>query len=267
MPMRKTRRGKRGRRRAPLAGRRRPNITVVRGNSIQTISVTSTPTFIALGNLSNASSFPAQRLYNIASNFTLFRFTSLTLEFLDNTLSTSCAISYQPAAQMNVPNTFTNMCEGEVVAVSLIGATVPSYLKLGRSVLLSEQATKWFSTNDGSTTPSFQGNLFFAGGGSAAITFKMSYICEFTGAVPHGFTQQQQTSLSELKQVEFKSSSHNTLVGSQSSARDHDHIYLESETPSAQSPSEFLEVKQAITDRKAPPVRTPVLQQWPPPKK
>jgi hypothetical protein len=199
MPRRRQHTGRSRRRSRPMG--RRPasnNITVLRFRAIQSISTSSTPTFISLSNLSNASSFPSTRVYRMASNFTLFRFVHLRIVFLDNTLSTSCGISFQPASQMNNPATFTEMSEGERFSASLIGSTVPSVLSIPRSVLLGENGAKWFTTNSGSTSPQVQGNLFFGSGASATVTFIMYGTVEFCGSVSFAYT-----SIDQLNPVHY----------------------------------------------------------------
>jgi hypothetical protein len=227
MPRKNHRR--RGQRRGrPGQPRGRAHITTLYGTVTFSVSISSSSAApsITLGNLSNATGFPATRVYRAAQLFSLFRFTSVRLRFLDNTLSTSCGIAFAPSSQQNVPNGFSTASEYERFSVSLIGATVPSHMNIGRRELLGVQATKWFSTNASSETPAVQGTLYFVAGSASIITCQMTYVLEFCDSVAFEYT------VPETNWVD--------------------------ESPSTQTPTEIVEEKKALQQHLIPtPVHKP----------
>lgn len=204
MPRRNRNRNSRPRRRRMIRrsnfipvgmGRTQPSSITIHGSFTSFLNIgTTVGTYFNLNYLSSNAPSGATRLVAFSQLYSMFRFKSITVEFMQPGANTGYVVSfcYVPGNTTYGPTSQARMAETQLYAHNISTCTLPSRLNI-TSRLLRDSEIKWFGCNYASTKS--QGTIYLCSNNSAtAVTVLVSYVVQFSSESAYGYSETKEQS-------------------------------------------------------------------------
>jgi hypothetical protein len=206
-------------------------VVKVSGNNtvlIQTVATASAQYAVPLQPVSGT--FFGQRLFEIADQYRLFRFTRLRAILCgrsDNDfggVAFTSIVAYTNGTVGTPPSTFAEVAEIVPSATHLPGMTKPTVLDLGRRDLLDDAVPKWFLTEADALDPVLdtQGQVYFTAAEAGTIASVVGLIVRFEWDVELCEPLPAAVSLERLKRALALESDKDWEMGSQAGEKPKD---------------------------------------------